>query len=154
MKKLILGVIIIFSVLTPISSCISNYEEKYSNVEIGQNFGSNIDGYQKKLPNHFCLDVNLGSKTRLIKIPDEKLNVPYFTNSVYNTPAVIEGHFIKGWYSDSVVILCEEFSEGIRFVVIEFETLKINYVSSEQELDEYGDINWFTLCNTFDEMID
>ena len=154
MKKLILGVIIIFSVLTLLNSCISNYEEKYSNIEIGQNFGSNRDGYQKKLPNNFCLDVNLSSKTRLIKIPDEQLNVPYFANSVYNTPSVIEGHFIKGWYSDNVVILCEEFSQGIRFVVVEFETLKINYVSSEQELDEYGDINWFTLCNTFDEMID
>ncbi|MBR6768592.1 MAG: hypothetical protein IKM34_03790 [Clostridia bacterium] len=154
MKKLILVVIIISSLFTFLNSCISNYEEKYSNIEIGQNFGSNIDGYQKKLPHDFCLDVSLGSKARLIKIPYEKLNVPYFTNSVYNTPAVIEGHFIKGWYDDNVVILCEETSENIRFVVVEFETLKIDYVSSEQELDEYGNINWFTLCNTFDEIID
>lgn len=154
MKRLILVVIIISSLFTFLNSCTSNYEEKYSNIEIGQNFGSNIDGYQKKLPHDFCLDVSLGSTARLIKIPYEKLNVPYFTNSVYNTPAVIEGHFIKGWYDDNVVILCEETSENIRFVVVEFETLKIDYVSSEQELDEYGNINWFTLCNTFDEIID
>ena len=145
--------IIIFSAFTFLNSCLSNYEEKYSNIEIGQIFGNNIDGYQKKLPNNFCLDVNLGSKTRLIKIPEEKLNVPYFTNSVYNTPAVIEGHFIKGWYNDDVVILCEEFSEGIRFAIVEFDTLKIDYASSEQDLNEYEDINWFTLCNTFDEII-
>ncbi len=154
MKKRILEVIIMLSVLMLLNSCIGNYEETYSNIEVGQNFGHNRDGYQKKLPHNFCLSVDLGSTARLIKIPDEKLHIPYFTNSVYSTPAVIEGHFIKGWYNDSVVVLCEESSEGMRFVAVDFETLKTEYVSSEQELGEYGYINWFTLCNTFAETID
>ena len=154
MKKLILILTITLLFSAFLNSCIDSLEEKYSDMEIGQTFGSNIDGYQKKLPHNFCLDVNLGTKTRLIKIPDDKLDLPYFANSVYNSPTIAEGHFIKGWYNDNRVILCEETTEGITYVVIEFETQKTERIANEEELAKYGSISWFALCNTYEQIID
>ncbi len=154
MKKLILIILITLACFAFLNSCTGGFEEKYSDMEIGQIFGSNVDGHQKKLPHNFCLDVSLGSETRLIKIPDDKLDLPYFTNSVYNSPAIIEGHFIKGWYNDNIVILCEETTEDTKYIVVEFETQKIEYLTNEQELAKYGNMSWFTLCNTYDQIID
>ena len=48
----------------------------------------------------------------------------------------------------------KQLTEGITYVVIEFETQKTERIANEQELAKYGSINWFTLCNTYEQIID
>ena len=48
----------------------------------------------------------------------------------------------------------KQLTEGITYVVIEFETQKTERIANEQELAKYGSISWFTLCNTYEQIID
>ena len=140
--------------LSFLSCCKQNVEEIYLRIEEGENFGSNIDGYQKKLPHNFCLDVDLDTKTRLFKVPDNLIDKPYFSNSVYNTPSIVEGRYIKGYYDNEKLILCEEISIGeFEYVVFNFFTQQITRITNEKELLKFEIDRWFILCNTIQEGI-
>lgn len=148
----ILAVIVfLFSVFV---GCGIMKEECYSQLKVGENFGSNIDGHQKKLPHNYCLDVDLGNKARLFKVPFELLDKPYFSNSVYNTPAILEGRFIKGYFDNEKLVLCEEVSRGdFEYVIFYYATQETTRITDEKQLNAYGTIMWFALCNTIDQGI-
>ena len=154
MKKII-SLILSLSLLF-LSGCEHNKgavaEESYLDIKEGENFGGNVDGYQKKLPYNFCLDVDLSEKARLFKVPDNLLNKPYFLHSVYNTPAMLEGRFIKGYYDSTELVLCEEVALGkLEYTVFDFKTQKTKITNDEKEIAQKVQGKWFFLCNTIEE---
>lgn len=153
-RKMTTWVVMLVLLLSIFAGCGIKIEECYSQIKEGENFGSNVDGYQKKIPHNYCLDVNLSTKARLFMVPYDLLDKPYFTNSVYNTPAILEGRFTKGYYDNEKLILCEEMSKGnFEYVVFYFATQKIDRITDEKQIDTYGIITWFMLCNTIEESI-
>ena len=149
LKKIILSLLVLSTLF---SLCCCLQEEVFSSIQTGETFGHNIDGHQKKLPYNYCLDVNLGSKTRLFKVPDEYLDVPYFTNSVYNTPSIIEGRYIKGYYDNEKIIFCEETDTDIyEYIIFYFATQDISRITDEQSLPYIESNEWFSLCNKIEQ---
>ena len=165
----VLIVVIVVVVMSPLSSTLVSAVlsllgvgeiEHFSEVEVGQTFFLNRDGYHLKLPNNYCLGVLLGSTARLFKVPEELLDVPFSGDNnhpeVYNTPCILEGHYIKGYYNEKFVILCEEKEDGtLEYLSFDFYSEKIEYYTDIDKVYEiYGfDSNdWSLVCNTNEEI--
>ncbi|MBQ8288017.1 MAG: hypothetical protein IJX76_04505 [Clostridia bacterium] len=156
MRKMLVLMVAIIATSLLLHGCTIGVEECYSEIEIGEIFGNNIDGHQKKLPQDYCLDVDLGSQTRLFKVPDDLLDKPYFSNSVYNTTAILEGHFIKGYYNADYLVLCEEKeNDELAYLTFDFGDESVRYhrdVEAICELIGVDSLEWFSLCNTNQEI--
>ncbi|MBE6573441.1 MAG: hypothetical protein E7652_03505 [Ruminococcaceae bacterium] len=148
----IIALILIITSLSSFTGCESFGETRFSDIEEGEAFGHNIDGYHKKLPHNYCLFVLLGETTRLIKVPDNMLDKDYFLESVYNTPPVLKGRYIKGYYNDDYLILYEQLSlDSYEYILFDFTTQEINRYERKKDLPDYKSIKWFSLCNTLQE---
>ncbi len=124
---------------------------KFSDLEIGENFYGSLDGHYKKLPNNYGLSVDLGSKTFLFRVPDEYVDVKFSSSFCYDN-IVVEGHFIKGFYTSDYLALCEERDNGdLVYLTFDFHNKKFKYhfeVSEMCKLLNVDSISWFPLCNT------
>lgn len=158
MKKRIIGVVIIMSVISFLFGKCSFFKEvRFCDLEIGKNFYGNRDGHYKKLPNNYCLDVELKSTTRLFKIEDAFLDKVFDPYTQYDD-IIMQAHYIKGYYNDSFLILCEErVDDSCIYWSFEFNTNNIESYESEDDVYELFGFNseqWFSLCNTNAEILD
>lgn len=154
MHKL-LSLFFILTITIILAGCISVNvkEEVYSELEIGEVFGINVDGYHKKLPQNYCLNVDLGTNAKLFKVPDEKLDVPYFSNSVYNTPEILEGRYIKYFYDNEKIILCEEvLKEKFEYFAFYFSSQEV-ITLTESFAEKLKTGEWSSLCNTMSQSV-
>ena len=130
-------------------------DKSYQEYEVGENFGHNIDGHFKKLPENYCIEVLLGSRASVFIVGNDKLAVPFFEKSVYLEEAVVEGHYIKGWFNDSHLVLCEEGADDqCKYFSLKFGSNEIvSYESEKQVCREFNitEQDWFSLCNTNEE---
>ena len=148
MHKL-LSLFFILTITIILAGCISVNvkEEVYSELEIGEIFGINRDGHHQKLPQNYCLGVDLGSTTKLFKIPDEMLDVGFYSESVYNTPGILEGRYVRGYFDDEKIVLCEEVSyREFEYVIFYFSTQE-TFLITESFAEQVRTSDWFSLCN-------
>lgn len=161
LRKIIVVSMLVFAVIVLWKGCASS-ETTYGQVEIGETFNHNRDGYYMKLPQGYCLAVDLGEKTRLIGISDEQENIAFGGDgeheAVYNNPQTMSAHYIKGYYNDNYLVLCEELEdESLVYWSFCFDDKKITRYDTAQEvfsLYNFDSKDWFTLCNTYDQIID
>lgn len=96
------------------------------------------------------------STTRLFKVADEFLNTPW-SSSEQHDEYILKGHFIKGFYSDNILILCEEKSDNsLVFYIFDFYSQNIESNISEKDVYEvygFNSTQWFALCNTNAEIL-
>lgn len=151
--KKVVCVLFLISMLLSLIGCS---DKSYQDYDVGENFGHNVDGHFKKLPNNYCLQVDLGTITTVFIIPTDKTDVPFFTNSIYLQNAILTGHYITGWFNDTHLILCEEKNNSERtYLSLEFCSNTIVYYDMEDTIyNEFGFTvqDWFVLCNTYAEI--
>lgn len=158
MKKMTLGifwgVVTTCGILFLLSGCSWFKEEQYDDMKIGQVFYSNRDGHYIKLPQNYCLGIDLKTETGLFKISEEDSEKAF--SSVYNNPRIISGHYIQGYYNNDYLVLCEESQKNVyRYLSFHFDTQEITEYPDEQkvlETFEFSSDDWRTLCNTYTEM--
>ena len=144
-------IIALLSALSFLTGCIWFEGVSFSEVEIGKNFIHSRDGHCKKLPQNYCLYVDLGSVTQLLKVAEEKIDEVWDPSSEYNKH-ILERHFIKGYFNDEYLLLCEEKEDdSLVYWSLKFsdETIE-SYTDIEQvyKLFPASSIHWFVLCNT------
>jgi hypothetical protein len=155
MKKIFKGVILIFIISFIFSGCNFSKDIKFGQIEIGANFMSSRDGYYKKLPYNYCLNVNFRSKVQLFKVADEYVD-QIWDSSIYYDCSILEGHFIKGFFNDNYLVLCEEENNNnLLYLSFNFFNGDIQYYANINELHdifENQSYQWFLLCNTNQEI--
>lgn len=155
MKKLFKAVIflLIFSIL--FSGCSFSNNIKFRKLETGKNFLSSRDGYYKKLPNNYCIYISLRSKASLFKVPVEYADIEWDSSLCYNN-IVLEGHFIKGFFTSNYLALCEEQDNGdLVYLTFGFSNEQVQYhleIGEICKLLNVDSILWFSLCNTNKEI--
>lgn len=162
MKYIVICVAVVFILSVLLSACMFLHKEVYfSEVQIGENFFGTRDGHFTKLPNNYCLAIIYRSTTGLFKVSDEFLEAPFAGDSdhapVYNTERILEGHYIRGYYNDKFVVLCEEKSDGSYvYLSFEFSSEEVrcySNVNEVYEVFEFDSSRWFSLCNTSAQII-
>lgn len=124
---------------------------RFMDLKIGTVFWGGRDGYYEKLPQNYCIRVDLGEKACLFRFSDETVPLESFNSLPYDT-AILEAHFIKGHYNDEYLLLCEE-KEDDSLVYWSFrfsdETIE-SYTDIEQVYQRFppSSIHWSSLCNT------
>lgn len=126
----------------------------FSEVEIGENFYDSIDGHFKKLPENHCIFVLYGATARLFKVLNENTDV-LSDASLWENP-ILEGHFIKGFYTEKCVVLCEEQeNDTLRFFIFDFFKEEAQCYAEESEVLQVLNLDsapWFALCNTNEQI--
>ena len=162
-RKWMFKAIKFLSILSFLLVGCSFYQEiSFSEIDVGEQFYGNRDGYSLKIPYNYCLCVELTSKTGVFKVPDELLDVPYAGDekhdAVYNCNRIIEGHYVKGYYNNEYLVLCEEKEKNeFSYLALNLLNEEITCFFSENEVYEVFNFNskdWFVLCNTYDEIQD
>ena len=155
MKKLYIVIICLTTALLLFSGCDYFKEHKFGEIKIGENFIHSRDGHYKKLPNSFCLNVDLGSETSLIKVGKEHYYEDWDCTWYYDSP-IIKGHYIKCFYNDKYLVLCEEYeNDEFAYLTFEFASEQIVYYDTLEEIYELlniDSIKWSSLCNTNEEI--
>ena len=155
MNKIIKGVIILSVLSILLSSCNIFKDINFGEVKIGENFMSSRDGYYKKLPYNYCLNVNLRSKAQLFKVDDKYIDTTWDFSLFYDC-IILEGHFIKGFYDSKYLVLCEEKDDDtILYVSFNFLTGVVQNhtnIGEVYNLFENPPKQWFVLCNTNKEI--
>lgn len=141
-----------FSIL--FSGCDFFKVKTFSEIEIGKTFWGSRDGYWEKFPQNYCMYVDLGSKTYLIRVDDENL---YKEDSTLTyESAILEGHFIKGFFTSDYLVLCEERdNDDIVFLSFSFADEQVQYYTGVDEMREVLNLElfeWSPLCNTNEEI--
>jgi len=157
MRKILYVTIILLIISILFCGCALLKNKTFGELETGENFMHSRDGHCKKLPNNYGLYVDLSSTTTLFKVLDEYVNEE-FTSSVVFENSILEAHYIKGYFNDNYLALCEEHDDdSLSYVVFEFSDESIENYTTEDEvcsIFETDSIEWFTLCNTNEEIID
>lgn len=161
MKK-VFNVIIFLSIFSVLLSGCFFYKDnkKFSEIKTGDTFLISGDGYYEKLPNNYCFYVMLGSKTYLFRVPDEFVDVKCtdydWGNWWYNGGTILEGHFIKSFYTSGYLVLCEEKeNDDLVYLTFDFSNAQVQYhldVNEVCELLNINSIQWSVLCNTNEEI--
>lgn len=107
--------VIIISIVSFLLSGCGFGEVHFADIEEGRNFNGSRDGHYKKLPHNYCLDVDLGSTTRLFKVADEFLNTRW-DSAAQHDEIILKGHYIKGYYNQYFLVLCEEKAMTVVFI--------------------------------------
>ncbi len=151
MKKLFKTLIILQFLLFILVGCSFFKPVVFNDLEVGKNFLISRDGYYKKLPSNYCINVELRKKASLFKVPDEQLNSEW-NLSLNDSDVVVEGHFIKGFFTSEYLVLCEEKeNDDVDYAVFSFGNGQLRYYKTPDEVYAFLDIDsvqWFTLCNT------
>ena len=157
--------VLILSVL--VTGCDWLKDVSYFDSEVGGNFGGSRDGYYKKLPHNYCFRVDLASKTYLFEYPDEDELAERTPGGLPYDETVLEGHFIKGFYTMERLALCEELEDDtLQYITFDFVSGEIQYHTDVKEVYERLQIDtdsaiewlqldlidWFSLCNTNEEI--
>lgn len=157
--KLSIITLLILTISMVLFSCAVK-DKSFREIRPGENFYQNVDGHYKKLPNEYALRVLLGEKTSLIKLPEHLLNVKLGSVddiiTLHQNGEILEAHYIKGYFNDSYLILCEETTENqYAYISFNFDTEEIAQYSDVETLYEtfgFASSHWFTLCNTYEQM--
>ncbi len=157
-KKHLQLVVLFLLIACLFCSCVFD-ELSYSSVRIGENFHHNVDGYFKKIPHNYCIWlIELSSTCAVFKVPENLLDTPFLgdehNDAVYNAPKVLEGYFVKGYYNENYLILCEFYEDQYRYVSLDFTDQIVNYHHNENDIYELFDFctdDWFKLCNNKSE---
>lgn len=151
--------IILLSVLTILlNGCYSLIEDwsifdpkTFDEREIGEVFFGSRDGHYEKLPNNYCIRVDLGTEASLFKVPDEFISNQWDT-SVGNYNIVLKGHFIKGYFTSQYYVLCEEKENGdVLYLTFDFSNEEVRYYEGTDEICKLLNVDsipWSSLCNT------
>lgn len=128
----------------------------FNDIAIGKTFSHSRDGHCLKVADNYCLAVDLGSVTTLGKIPDEYLNEEWTYNYVYRN-AILEAHYIKAYFNDTHLVLCEEdFDFNLNYLSFEFSSEKVIFYESEEAVlntFEFESTQWRVLCNTYEQIL-
>ncbi len=140
------------------------WNDSFSDLEIGETFGGNIDGHFKKLPQDYCLFVLLGSEATLFKVSDEALDVDLYGGDDYidfckmsEDKKIMQGHYIKEYHNNEYLILCEEKREGLLYYSFKYSSCGIECfddVNTVYKTFGFDSDEWLPVCNTYDEMIE
>lgn len=155
MKKLFKAVIVlsIFSFL--LNGCAHSNNIIFSELKIGENFLSSRDGYFKKISDNYCLFVNLRKETSLFEVSKEHSSVEWNSSLCYDN-IIVEGHYIKGFYTSSYLVLCEENNNNdLVYSIFDFSNKQVRNFLELSEIHQilgFDSIQWFTLCNTNTEI--
>lgn len=151
MKKLYILIVCLTLFLTLLLGCSFFKEYKFGEIEIGELFLQSRDGYYEKLPCNFCLEVDLGSETALFKVEEEHFYEEWDSTWYYDSP-IIKGHYIKCFYNDEYLVLCEEYeNDELAYLTFEFASEQIVCYDTLEEIYELlsvDSIEWSSLCNT------
>lgn len=151
MRKKAIEVMVILSIISALLSGCGLDEVRFVNIKAGENFAGSRDGHFKKLPGNYCLEVNLKSNTRLFKVTDAFLDTTW-DSSAKHDECILKGHYIKGFYNDIFLILCEEKDDNsCVYWSFDFLTQDIESYASETDVYNIYGFNsnqWFILCNT------
>lgn len=151
MKKSIIGMAIIVSIISFLLSGCGFKEVCFNDIEVGQIFAGSRDGYYEKLPHNYCLDIDLRTTTRLFKVADEFLNTPW-DSAVQHEEFILKGHYIKGYYNNDYLILCEEKpDDSCIYLSFDFFSNNVETYETEEEVYKLFDFDfeqWSALCNT------
>lgn len=155
MKRIFNTVILLTIILGCFSGCLCSNTTKFDEIEIGENFLGSRDGYYKKLPNRYCLNVSLRSRTSLFRVSAKYIDVEWDSALCYDN-VVLEGHFIKGFFTSHYLVLCEEQENGdILYFAFDFSNEHVQTYHEVEEICELlniGSVPWFSLCNTNQEI--
>ena len=159
-SKMFVIPLVFFLLLGIICNSFSFKSKSFSEIEIGERFGLNRDGYEMKIADNYCLCVDLGSVTKLIKVPDNRLDTDFYGDEnnrpLYLEKAILEGHYIEGYYNDEYLVLWEEKETENSFLSFNFQTKQIDHYENVESVYEkfgFSDDDWFSLCNTYEQMI-
>ena len=140
-------------VITGLSGCGILKEERYGDMHIGEVFCSNRDGHFIRLPQNYCLCVELNAETSLFKVSEEDSKKLYYEMDI--GPWIISGHYILEYYNNDYLVLCEETQKDVyRYVSFRFDTQEIQeYPEENTVLDtfQFSSDKWRPLCNTYAE---
>jgi len=150
MTKRIICIFLCLGILFLLNSC--SQAETFSSIEVGENFGSNRDGYFKKISEDYCLFVLKSENTRLLRINENDKNKDFFNESVYNNAIeILNDHYISGYFNDDYLILCEE-KEVHRYLSFNFKTEEIVYYDAGWYVFSefnFGEEDMFALCDSY-----
>ena len=154
MKTLFKAVIFLLIISVLLGGCSLSKRITFGKLEAGENFLGSRDGYFKKLPHDYCLNVTLLSKTSLFRIPPEYVNVEWSSSLCCNN-ILLEGHYIKGFFTPHYLALCEELEDGeLMYLTFCFSSEQVQYhdgIKDVYKLLNVDSILWFSLCNTNQE---
>ena len=94
----------------------------------------------------------------MFKVPDEYVNIECgeWDSSLGYDNIIIEGHFIKEFYTSEYLVLCEEKEDdSLEYVMFNFANEQIQHFSDLDKilkLINIDSIEWSTLCNTNDDI--
>lgn len=134
------------------SSSAGTFEE----IEIGKVYSIKRNGFCKKVNKNYFLGVTINYSTALFRVPDEMLNLSvstdWFITLDDKDKNVLKAHYIKGWYNEDYLVLCEEKEDdSLEYLSFEFSTGVVKYYKTESEVYELFDFDsqkWFGLCKT------
>ena len=159
LKNKLFNVIIILTIISILfSGCELFKPIKFSELETGTDFWLNRDGYYKKLPHNYVLNVDLRTPASLFKVKEEHLYEEWgdVYTGYFDNP-ILEGHFIEGYFNSDYLVLCEEYEDRNRvYLIFEFATEEIEYYDTLDEiytLFGVDSLDWFYLCNTVDQWV-
>ena len=132
-------------------------EPKYSELQIGAEFGESRDGFYKKFPHNYCLIVNYASPARLFKLTGEDIDAVASGITYDGWNLILQGHFIKGYFDEKHIIFWEEQKNGnAGYWIFDFANENSQFytdIESVYAVIGYKIETWFSLCNTYDEII-
>lgn len=155
MKKIFKAVIFLSILSFLLNGCAHSNNIIFSELKIGENFLSSRDGYFKKISDKYCLFVNLRKETSLFEVSKEHSAVEWNSSLCYDN-TIVEGHYIKGFFTSSYLILCEENNNNtLVYSIFDFSNAQIRNSLELSEIHQIlgiDSIQWFTLCNTNSEI--
>ncbi len=136
--------IVLFAELVP-----SLKKTTFDQIDVGENFRGDRKGFCKKVRSDYFILVNLGRTATLFNVPDEHVTTAQL--SIGDENKKVEAHYIKGYFTEEFIVLCEERDDdSLAYVSFYFETEAIEHYDTEHEvyeLFEFNSTQWVNLCN-------
>lgn len=129
----------------------------FSELKIGEIFYSSRDGHCEKISDNYCLYVIRREETYLFEVSEEQASVVFDVTFCNDDSLIAKGHYIKGFYTSSHLVLCEEKSnDDLVYSIFDFNTKQIQNsleLSEVYQILGLDSIQWFELCSTNKERI-
>lgn len=150
MKKVCMMVVVLSMLACMLSGC-SLRIPRFNELEVGECFGINRDGYFEKIPHNYCIAVDTAEEAVVARVPPECRDVKWDTDWCYDEEnIVVRGNFIGCSYTSEYLLLCEQPAKNkIQYVLVYFADEEIqHYAKIEDVYRALGvdSISWESLC--------